>query len=90
MTKNTRAVWLALALCGAGPALAADGAALYEKTCASCHGKEGKNGTAIPVAGRSETVVTAAIKSHPPPMNTFKLSAKEIQAVAKYVAGLKP
>jgi mono/diheme cytochrome c family protein len=81
---------LALALASASPVQAADGAALYDKTCSSCHGKEGKNGKDIPIAGRSEQVVTANIKAHPLSMNTFKLSAKQIKAVATYVAGLKP
>jgi mono/diheme cytochrome c family protein len=29
----------------AGPGLAADGAALWDKSCASCHGKDGKGDT---------------------------------------------
>jgi mono/diheme cytochrome c family protein len=76
-------------LAAARPAQAADGAALYEKHCGSCHGKEGKNGTAIPIAGRSKEVITANIKAHAPPMNTFKLSSQQTKAIADYVAGLK-
>ncbi len=81
---------LALVFAVAPSAQAADGAALYDKVCSSCHGKEGKNGKDIPIAGRSEQVVTANIKDHPLSMNTFHLSAKQIKAIATYVAGLKP
>jgi|GEM_PF-6852824 len=73
----------------AGPALAADGAALYGKHCASCHGKAGKNGKDVAIAGRPADVVAANIKDHPLSMESFKLSSKQIQAIAKYVAGLK-
>jgi mono/diheme cytochrome c family protein len=79
-----------LVLAGASPVHAANGAALYDKTCASCHGKGGKNGKASPIAGRSEQVVTANIKEHPLSMNSFELSEAETKAIAKYVAGLKP
>jgi mono/diheme cytochrome c family protein len=81
---------LSLILAAASPVEAADGAALYVKTCASCHGKEGKNGKDIPIAGRSEQAVTASIKAHPLSMNAFKLSEKQVTAIAKYVAGLTP
>jgi mono/diheme cytochrome c family protein len=90
MKWTLRPLSLTLVLAGTSPVQAADGAALYDKTCSSCHGKEGKNGKDIPIAGRSEEVVTANIKAHPLSMNTFKLSAKQIKAIATYVAGLKP
>jgi mono/diheme cytochrome c family protein len=89
MKPTLKAVFVSLVFATAGRAQAADGAALYDKHCASCHGKEGKDGTAIPIAGRSEEVVAANIKAHAPPMNKFKLSAKQTKALAKYVAGLK-
>jgi len=89
MEQTAVRLLLTLFVAWAAPGLAAaDGAALYDKTCASCHGKEGKNGTAMPIAGRSASVVTAMIKSHTPPMK-FKLTDQEIQAIVKYVAGLK-
>jgi len=86
--KNTTPVWLALLLVGA-PALAEDGAALYDKKCSSCHGKDGKGGSGPPIAGKAETAVAATVKNHPPPMK-FKLSQADVDALAKYVAGLKP
>ncbi len=77
-------------LLAGSPALAADGAALYGKHCASCHGKEGKNGKDVAIAGRPEDVIAANIKAHPLSMNSFNLSSKQIQAIAKYLAHLKP
>lgn len=89
MQATTNRLVLTLVVAFALPAFAAaDGAALYDKKCGSCHGKEGKNGSAKAIAGQSETAVTATIKSHTPPMK-FRLTDEEIQAVAKYVAGLK-
>jgi len=89
MQQTAKRLVLTLVVALALPAFAAaDGAALYDKKCGSCHGKEGKKGTAMPIAGRSEEAVTATIKSHTPPMK-FKLTDEEIQAIAKYVAGLK-
>jgi len=74
----------------AGPALAADGAALYGKHCASCHGPQGKNGKDVAIAGSPADVVSANIKAHPLSMDSFKLSSKQIQAIARYVAAQKP
>ncbi|MGO9829650.1 MAG: c-type cytochrome [Myxococcaceae bacterium] len=81
---------LCVVLATGGSALAADGAALYAKRCASCHGKEGKNGKDVAIAGRPEDVVAANIQAHPLSMNSFHLSKTEVTAIAKYVAGLKP
>ena len=89
MKQALKPLLLSFVLTAVGSAQAADGAALYEKSCASCHGKQGKSGKASAIAGRSEKVVTANIKDHPLSMNTFNLSEKEIKAVAHYVAGLK-
>ena len=80
---------LFLVLAVGSSALAADGAALYAKNCASCHGKEGKNGKDVPIAGRPEAVIAANIKDHPLSMGSFNLSEKQITAIAKYVAALK-
>ena len=72
------------------PAAAADGGALYDKHCGSCHGPAGKNGKDVAVAGRPQDVVSANIKDHPLSMDSFKLSSKQVKAIAQYVAGLKP
>jgi cytochrome c6 len=78
-------------------ALAADGAAIYASKCAACHGKDGK-GTAVgqkmgakdlaTVKG-GEAEIVAVVSDGKGKMTAFKnkLSAEEIQAVAKYVKG---
>ena len=90
MKSVSSRLFLSLLLATGGSALAADGAALYGKHCASCHGQQGKNGKDVAIAGRSADAVAANIKDHPLSMNSFNLSSKEVQAIAKYVAGLKP
>lgn len=40
MKWTLRPLSLTLVLAGASPVQAADGAALYDKTCSSCHGKD--------------------------------------------------
>jgi len=82
--------FLTLLLAAPGLALAADGAALYQKHCSSCHGPQGKNGTAAPVAGLAEDVISANIQQHPLSMNAFNLSKKQVTAISKYLASLKP
>jgi cytochrome c6 len=81
----------------AGPALAADAAALYASKCAACHGKDGA-GTAVgkkmgapdfaTVKG-SEADLAAAIANGKGKMSAYKgkLSDEEIQALAKFVKG---
>jgi len=86
MTRMLLAVALAAA---AVPSLAADGAALYAKACASCHGANGKGGSAPAVAGKSASFVTEVIDMHSPAMKLKKLSAPEVAAVAKHVAAMK-
>jgi nitrate/TMAO reductase-like tetraheme cytochrome c subunit len=66
---------------------AQDGAAQYRTSCASCHGSDGKTGTAI--AGDTAAKVTRVLDSHSPPMTDLKLTATQISAVANYVAGMK-
>ncbi|MGH9887279.1 MAG: c-type cytochrome [bacterium] len=77
---------------GAGVALAEDGAALYQKNCAGCHGPDGKAGTPAakamkvpPLAGLTSTPdeVVARIKSidkHKALVG--KLSDAELTAIA--------
>jgi mono/diheme cytochrome c family protein len=89
MKRMLEVLFLTAVLGAPASVLAADGAALYKKSCASCHGQEGKNGKAAPIAGLPEAVVTRNIKTHPYTMNSFGLSPEEVQAIVTYVAGLK-
>jgi mono/diheme cytochrome c family protein len=80
----TRAILLVLALSAAVPASAADGAAVYQKYCASCHGPSGKGGSGVAAA-----FVKEVVEFHPPPMTKLKLAPDDLDAVSKYVASLK-
>jgi mono/diheme cytochrome c family protein len=74
----------------AGPALAADIPALYQRHCADCHGSRGQGGTATPViAGMPADTVAKVVRNHPPPMEKTGMSADEVAAMGKYVSGLK-
>jgi mono/diheme cytochrome c family protein len=75
---------------GAGPALAADVPALYQKHCAACHGGRGQGGTATPpVAGMKASAVEKAVNDHRPPMDRTGMTPAEVAAMGQYVAGLK-
>jgi cytochrome c6 len=90
----------AVVLSFAGPALAADAAALFASKCAACHGKDGKGSPVGKKMGaedltkvkESEAKLVATITDGEKKMPAFKgkLSPEEIDALAKYVkAGLK-
>jgi cytochrome c6 len=91
----------AVALSLASTGLAADAAALYASKCAVCHGKDGKGTPAgqkmgapdlAKAAKGSEKEISGVIANGKGKMTAFKgkLSAEEIDALAKYVkAGLK-
>jgi cytochrome c6 len=93
-------VFVAVALSLSGTVLAADAAALFASKCQACHGKDGK-GTAVgkkmgaedlTKVKDSEAELAKEITNGKGKMPAFKekLSADEIQALAKYVkAGLK-
>ncbi len=88
------------ALSFAGTVLAADAAAIFAAKCQACHGKDGK-GTSVgqkmgakdlSTLKASESDVAATISNGKGKMPAYKekLSAEEIQALAKFVkAGLK-
>ena len=74
----------------AGPPLAADAPALYQKHCSTCHGGKGQGGTATPaIAGMPASSVAKVVTSHPPPMDKTGMTADEIAAVGRYVSTLK-
>jgi cytochrome c6 len=92
-----RILFAVLAVSLAGAALAADGAAIYAAKCTACHGKDGKG---TPVGQKmgahdltalkdSEAEIVGTITNGDGKMPAFKqkLSAEEIQAVAKFVKG---
>jgi cytochrome c len=88
-----------------GPAFAADGAKLYaEKTCAACHGKDGKK-TLMPdypkIAGQNVKYIEKQMLDIKNGVRANGNSAamkgvmvivtdEEIKAIAEYVAKLKP
>jgi len=86
-----------LILCCSGPALAADGAALYAKNCAGCHGADGKAESAaakamkVPaLAGTSltpEAVVAKLKGSDRHKAVAGKLSDEELNAIAHALPG---
>jgi mono/diheme cytochrome c family protein len=73
----------------AGPPMTADAPATYKKSCASCHGDDGKGGTAPAIAGKPTSVVAGVVNAHPPPMNKIELTPDQIAAVSRYVSALK-
>ena len=74
----------------ASPALAADIPALYQKHCAACHGARGQGGTATPIiAGMPAAAVAKVVRNHPPPMEKTGMTGDEVDAMGKYVAGMK-
>jgi cytochrome c len=101
-------LWLPLAAAGvlaATPALAADGAALYqEKTCHTCHGKDGKKPILKEypkIAGQNVGYLVQQMKDIKSGARSNGNSAamkgvmhlvsdEEIAAIADYVSKLKP
>ena len=73
----------------AGPPMAADAPGLYKKNCASCHGAEGKGGTAPAIAGKPASAVAGVVNAHAPPMEKLELTPDQIAAVGRYVSSLK-
>jgi mono/diheme cytochrome c family protein len=73
----------------AGPPVAADAPAIYKKGCASCHGADGKGGSAPAIAGKPASAVSRVVTAHPPPMTKIELTPDEIAAVGRYVSTLK-
>jgi len=74
---------------GAAPPATVDGAALFKKNCASCHGADGKGGSGPSIAGKPAGFVAGVLDAHPPPMNQIELTPDEMAAAASYVSSLK-
>ena len=90
--KRILAALVVLALSGpawAGPPMTADAPALYKKSCASCHGPEGKGGTAPAIAGKPASAVAGVVSAHAPPMDKLELTPDQIAAIGRYVSSLK-
>lgn len=106
MTMNSKLCLLATAIF-AGAALnagAADGAAIFAKKCAACHGADGKGATAMGKKMKCKDMTTTSI-SEAQTIKAIKegvkeggkvrmkpiasLSDDEAKAVAAYVKGLK-
>ncbi len=87
-------LFVVFVLLGPGQALAADGAALYGKNCAGCHGPDAKAATPaaaamkVPaIAGHDADASVSFVKSsakHKAPAG--KLSDGELQAIGAFLA----
>ena len=81
-------------LLATSPALAAGGAALYAKNCASCHGPDAKAGTPIAaamkvpaIAGHDAAGAAAFVKANPKhKVPAGKLSDEDLQAIGVFLA----
>ena len=83
-------ILVAVALCFAAPAWAADVPALYQKHCAACHGPGGRGDTATPaIAGMPAAAVEKAVNAHKPPMDKTGMTPDEVKAMGRWIAGLK-
>lgn len=90
--KRVLAVLVLLAVSApawAGPPPTLDGPGIYKRTCASCHGADGKGGSGPAIAGKATGFTVGVVTSHPPPMAKVELTSDEIAAVSRYVSGLK-
>jgi cytochrome c6 len=73
-----------------GMLMAQDGAALFSKKCAMCHGANGQGKMGPAIAGKDVTAtLTTGGKKSPHAAKFAGLSDAEITAVAAYVKGLK-
>jgi cytochrome c553 len=66
-----------------------DGPALYASQCATCHGDDGKGGSARGIAGKPAFAVSIVVKARVGPMSHIQMSSEEVTAVSAYVGCLK-
>jgi mono/diheme cytochrome c family protein len=81
----------ALFLLAFATAALADGAEIFKKKCAICHGQDGVGGKIHPAAikGTPEAKVLDMVKKGGGKMKPVTLPDADASEVAKYVAGLK-
>ena len=66
-----------------------NGAALFESSCARCHGADGSGRSSVNIQGVSVGVTTQAIRTGPGSMPAFpNLSDAEVLAIAQHVGTL--
>ena len=92
MKQGVLVVAVMAALVTAGPVAAADGKALYDKSCAACHKvmppKLGDKAAWAPRIGAGAAAMTAAVikgKGAMPPKGGSKLSDAEIKDAVEYM-----
>ena len=92
--KILGSLFVACILFATAPALAADGAALYAKNCASCHGPDAKAATPVAaamkapaIAGYDAAGAAASVKTNPKhKVPAGKLSDEDLQAIGAFLA----
>jgi len=94
--KKLLAAIVALSVSGAawaGPPTAANGAVIYKKECASCHGADGKGSKepAVPaIAGKSASAVAKVMTAgHPSKDKKIELTPDDTAGVARFVSSMK-
>ena len=98
--KLITSVIVAIVFASSGAAFAADGAALWAKNCASCHGKDGSGNTTMGKKlgvkdyskdqGFSDAEAANVIKNGKGKMKAYKqFSDADVKALVAYVRSLK-
>lgn len=74
-----------------GMTFAEDGAAVYAKRCAMCHGAAGEGKSAPAIKGKADVtdILTKGGKKAPHASKMAGLTEEQVKAVAAHVKGLK-